>query len=444
MSDSVGVADGVDPKKLEEAEREAREELARAIHAAAIRAGELLGPIRDGMLDLDERRRSSKRESQKTEPDPKTAGEAARKAREWIPEEWGGAEERAEQGERNSEEDEDLARKKVRKAFGGGDRQFGKHEDQRLLREILSKAVGGGREELSEAAIVKGEEGAAARKAAEALCAWEPKGEEGKADLEALGGLIANRPVSIKASSLEAAERLLKKRREERSARGRALLRAAGRAAGRAAEAGWEELAGEWRLMRDWERRKPEEFLRAASEPSCSWEALMRRQAAWHLSELERAESAAKGGWYPVIGNRVESADGEFLAVELSSAEALHEEGQAMRHCVGTYAGRCAEGESAVFSVLRRGLDGVHRRSSTLELSKTREGWRVEQQRGKCNEMAGDGDREFALAVAKAAMEKELERKREKEAKESETKPKEGEAATQSQGEGRMERKARR
>lgn len=154
MSDSVGVADGVDPKKLEEAEREAREELARAIHAAAIRAGELLGPIRDGMLDLDERRRSSKRESQKTEPDPKTAGEAARKAREWIPEEWGGAEERAEQGERNSEEDEDLARKKVRKAFGGGDRQFGKHEDQRLLREILSKAVGGGREELDGAAAM--------------------------------------------------------------------------------------------------------------------------------------------------------------------------------------------------------------------------------------------------------------------------------------------------
>lgn len=66
---------------------------------------------------------------------------------------------------------------------------------------------------------------------------------------------------------------------------------------------------------------------------------------------------------------------------ELTSGRALHEESQSMHHCVASYAYRCAQGHSAIFSLCANGT-----RRITIELEPTSR--RIAQARGTCNRSA--------------------------------------------------------
>lgn len=84
--------------------------------------------------------------------------------------------------------------------------------------------------------------------------------------------------------------------------------------------------------------------------------------------------------WEPAFSEPVWIDGFEF--VELTSAEALREEGYAMKHCVGGYAHRCLNGWSRIFSV----KDSSAGRLATLELlCADRQIWKVAQLFGKCN-----------------------------------------------------------
>ena len=104
-------------------------------------------------------------------------------------------------------------------------------------------------------------------------------------------------------------------------------------------------FASTMRLVRDWHG-----WLANARAPLVSW-----RRSRW--SELVMAESDDEQ-------RRV-----EWAIVELIDSRELAAEGRRMRHCVSTYAARCAAGQSSIWSLRRRSLDdGTTRPVLTIEV----------------------------------------------------------------------------
>ena len=73
---------------------------------------------------------------------------------------------------------------------------------------------------------------------------------------------------------------------------------------------------------------------------------------------------------------------GEVIAVPLTSGAELAAEGQAMRHCVGTYTRQCANGNLRIFSL--RHPDG---RRSTLSIVHAGNFWKISQNLAEQNRM---------------------------------------------------------
>ena len=87
------------------------------------------------------------------------------------------------------------------------------------------------------------------------------------------------------------------------------------------------------------------------------WPTLLRRQKAWSLEQALRipsCNSALDAEWNPYI-RRVEWGLYRFQA--LTTAAQLSEEGEAMQHCVGSYADYCRAGVKRVYSVRERKSD---------------------------------------------------------------------------------------
>ena len=219
-----------------------------------------------------------------------------------------------------------------------------------------------------------------------------------RADLLALAELCADRPISLKAKNIAEMRKALEREEAKRNGR-RRILREAAEVAN---SSGWVDTAGQWRLVSDWAQGDKRGFEQATGSSSCSWRSLMERQAAWHRAQLERMMASRIGGWTPLLDEEL-SEDGKFRALELCSAQALHEEGQAMRHCVGSYAKRCATGSSAVFSVQGKRSDGTWRREGTLELSRSGSTWSFSQYRGPCNARVDGLSVEFAQLLQERA-----------------------------------------
>jgi hypothetical protein len=117
-------------------------------------------------------------------------------------------------------------------------------------------------------------------------------------------------------------------------------------------------------------------------------EALLRSVAEWHR-ELGRLRAAAATSWGPSGFSpfRLEEGLGEGRRVstitEVLTARELVEEGQAMNHCVATYAQSCASGRSSIWSVRVINADGLETRSLTVEvLNQTGQ---IVQARGRFN-----------------------------------------------------------
>lgn len=80
-----------------------------------------------------------------------------------------------------------------------------------------------------------------------------------------------------------------------------------------------------------------------------------RYHAAINRRDDETPRSWASRGWNRTIAER----DVEWTLMELTSSKELLEEGFAQRHCVGSYACRCAAGASAIVSLRRDGERAV-------------------------------------------------------------------------------------
>lgn len=117
---------------------------------------------------------------------------------------------------------------------------------------------------------------------------------------------------------------------------------------------------------------------------------LIRQMNAWHrrLFRVRRAQVELRWKSCGIPGySRTEGCAGNerlFRIFELLSSEELRAEGQAMRHCVASYAHSCQTGCRAIYSMHVVDRDGMHR-LLTIELDTPAR--LVVQARGRCNEL---------------------------------------------------------
>jgi len=132
-----------------------------------------------------------------------------------------------------------------------------------------------------------------------------------------------------------------------------------------------------------------------AGLPAFSWKgrrvrAVLERSVAYHR-EVENPwyrYSWQGHGWDWVLEV---PPHGKWSFVELTSGDELFQEGKAMRHCVASYAGRCASGYSAIVS-----LRYNQQRRVTIEITpRTKQ---IVQARGLCNRPA-DAEAQRALSL---------------------------------------------
>ncbi len=118
--------------------------------------------------------------------------------------------------------------------------------------------------------------------------------------------------------------------------------------------------------------------------------ALYRRVEEWH-EQLARDSKRPRNAWKPcgIAPFQVEEKD-EFgaeniwLITELSSSQALMDEGREMRHCVFRYAANCINGQTAIWSLRVKPVKASRtRRLLTIEVNLQRHA--IVQVRGRCN-----------------------------------------------------------
>ena len=133
----------------------------------------------------------------------------------------------------------------------------------------------------------------------------------------------------------------------------------------------------------DWAMHKYTESERENGVPF-SWQGRQVRQSYEASQEYvqslntvcERNLSWTSHGW---DWNTTDERGDNWTVVELSSGQALHDEGKRMHHCVGGYTGLCVAGNTAIFS-LRFGEIG----KVTIELEPNAKS--IVQARGYCNQ----------------------------------------------------------
>lgn len=118
-------------------------------------------------------------------------------------------------------------------------------------------------------------------------------------------------------------------------------------------------------------------------------EALLRQMEAWHRDlVLSRQIEAMSKNWKPVPVNGLlytDKSGQRYHIVQLCTAEALVAESRVLRHCVSSYANRCAQGLSSIWSLRREGdTPEQFERMVTIELNARRQ---VVQVRGLQNRM---------------------------------------------------------
>lgn len=134
--------------------------------------------------------------------------------------------------------------------------------------------------------------------------------------------------------------------------------------------------------------------------------ALLRRVEEWHRQlsrDLKRPNQVwnSSGIGSLALEQREEATGQEFLWTieELTTSQALLEEGKAMRHCVASYVSTCAKGISSIWSMqMEERKSGIRRRVMTIEVNNAHRA--VCQARGRCNKAPGDKRAGTRLAMA--------------------------------------------
>lgn len=83
------------------------------------------------------------------------------------------------------------------------------------------------------------------------------------------------------------------------------------------------------------------------------WDVLYIQALGWHRDMLKKKAAESNNQWKPAdIGNFcMEEDEARFVITQLTSSEALYDEGEEMEHCVADYVYQCSVGESAIFSL---------------------------------------------------------------------------------------------
>jgi hypothetical protein len=112
---------------------------------------------------------------------------------------------------------------------------------------------------------------------------------------------------------------------------------------------------------------------------------LLRQVEAWH-TQLARETRMPQNTWKPseIVGPYEWESDAseKWTVSELLSTRELSQEGRAMHHCVGSYAGNCRSGRISVWSMQVQDEEGDTHRVMTIAISGSK---RITQARGRFN-----------------------------------------------------------
>ncbi|NBB78190.1 MAG: hypothetical protein GVY36_01910 [Verrucomicrobia bacterium] len=122
-------------------------------------------------------------------------------------------------------------------------------------------------------------------------------------------------------------------------------------------------------------------------------EMLARLEAAAQLREVEERKREPYAD--DALGFAFSQQGHEISFEQLFTVDALKSEGEAMRHCVGSYASRCGQGDSAIVSLQRDG-----RRALTIEVHRANR--EVIQVRGKYNRSPSGVENSWLVRWAEA------------------------------------------
>lgn len=138
-----------------------------------------------------------------------------------------------------------------------------------------------------------------------------------------------------------------------------------------------------------------------------TWIALSRQSEEWHIEMAKRKAAEGYCEWQPcAIANfEVQTENAVIRIVQLTSSEALYEEGYEMSHCVAEYDDACAEGTSAIFSV-RKFTEGSagYETLATVEVYLTT--YEISEAKARFNQMIGE---EAQAVITAWAQREELE-----------------------------------
>lgn len=119
-----------------------------------------------------------------------------------------------------------------------------------------------------------------------------------------------------------------------------------------------------------------------------TWEALVRQSAEWHIEMAKRREAEGRCQWKPAPITNYIVADDEctIKIVQLTTSEALYEEGAEMCHCVAEYESACEDGITAIFSV-RKFTQGQEWYETLATVEVSLEDMEIVQAKARFNEM---------------------------------------------------------
>lgn len=119
-----------------------------------------------------------------------------------------------------------------------------------------------------------------------------------------------------------------------------------------------------------------------------TWDALVRQSAEWHTEMAKRREAEGYCQWKPApIANYTVADEGCVIKIiQLTSSEALYEEGYEMSHCVADYYESCEEGRSAIFSV-RKFTEGQDNYETLATVEVVLENMEIVEAKARFNEI---------------------------------------------------------
>ena len=91
-----------------------------------------------------------------------------------------------------------------------------------------------------------------------------------------------------------------------------------------------------------------------------------------------------------VVATTTTEGERRYEIVELLSTQEMLDEGRAMRHCVGSYAGYCASGRTSIWSLRKQIESGRFIRLATIEVNNTQRF--IVQVRGRLNKRPANED----------------------------------------------------